>query len=54
MIIVTIICALVVALVIGLSLLTTSKGYAYKHTVDPHPDQQATEEKNEYNDKMAD
>ncbi|WP_110943284.1 YtzI protein [Virgibacillus senegalensis] len=43
-IIVSAICVVVVALIIGLSLLTTSKGYAYKHTVDPHPDDSPSQE----------
>ncbi|WP_035427266.1 MULTISPECIES: YtzI protein [Sediminibacillus] len=47
MIMVSIICVIVVALIIGLSLLTTSKGYAYKHQVDPHPDDLAEHQRNE-------
>ncbi|WP_077624077.1 YtzI protein [Sediminibacillus massiliensis] len=48
MVTVSIISVIIVALVIGLSLLTTSKGYAYKHTIDPLP--QETEEKSNNND----
>ncbi|QTM98006.1 YtzI protein [Sediminibacillus dalangtanensis] len=47
MIMVSIICVIVVALIIGLSLLTTSKGYAYKHKVDPHPDDLAEQQRDE-------
>ncbi|MFC2947856.1 YtzI protein [Virgibacillus sediminis] len=35
------------ALVLVLSLLTISKGYEYKHTIDPHPNEKNDEEKNE-------
>lgn len=34
-----------VVLVVVLSLATINKGYGYKHTVDPLPDDEATEEK---------
>jgi len=34
---------ILIVMVIVLSLITINKGYGYKHTVDPHPD----DEKNE-------
>lgn len=36
--IVWVVCGLIVAAVIGLSLFTTHKGYQYEHTIDPLPD----------------
>lgn len=42
-----IICGLIVAAVLGLSLLTTHKGYEYKHTVDPLPDDEERERNGE-------
>ncbi|MBY7142252.1 YtzI protein [Virgibacillus sp. NKC19-3] len=33
--------------VLLLSLLTLSKGYAYKHSIDPHPDEEQSEESQE-------
>lgn len=41
-----IICGVIVLAVLGLSLWTTHKGYDYKHTVDPLPDQEE-QKKNE-------
>lgn len=40
-----IICGVIVLIVLGLSLFTTHKGYQYKHTVDPLPDE--TDQKKE-------
>ena len=34
-----------VVLVVVLSLVTINKGYSFKHTVDPHPDEEADKEK---------
>lgn len=37
-----------IAIVIILSLATINKGYSYKHTIDPHPDEE-TEKKTKQN-----
>ncbi|MGJ9459470.1 YtzI protein [Oceanobacillus sp. CF4.6] len=39
-----IISVVVVAIVVGLSLVTLSKGYSYKHSVDPLPDEDKKED----------
>jgi Tfp pilus assembly protein PilO len=38
---------LVVAMVLGLSLKTLSKGYGYKHTIDPLPNSEEEEDRSE-------
>ncbi|CDQ40995.1 MULTISPECIES: YtzI protein [Virgibacillus] len=43
-IVVIIACIIVVAIVLILSLVTISKGYAYKHEIDPLPDEWETTE----------
>ncbi|MHA6253066.1 YtzI protein [Oceanobacillus sp. CAU 1775] len=35
-----------IGLVVVLSLATISKGYGYKHKIDPHPDEEIKEELN--------
>ncbi|MBP1968551.1 Ca2+/H+ antiporter [Virgibacillus natechei] len=45
--VVAIISILVVAFVLILSLVTISKGYAYKHSVDPLPDEEVQEQNSE-------
>lgn len=42
---VSIICGLIVVLVTVLSIVTTSKAYSYKHEVDPVPEDEGTDEK---------
>ena len=44
MITVIVVCIIIVAAVTGLSIWTTSKGYAYKHTVDPLPEEKEDKE----------
>lgn len=55
---VAVICVIIVIVVLILSVVTTSKAYTYKHTVDslennPYLDQDATEKEHDQNQKNA-
>jgi uncharacterized protein YpmB len=55
---VAVICIIIVIAVLILSVVTTSKAYTYKHTVDPlennpYLDQDATEQEHDQNQKNA-
>ncbi|WP_128578025.1 YtzI protein [Geobacillus sp. JS12] len=39
-----IVCLIIAAVVLVLAVVTTSKAYAYKHTVDPHPNEHGGEQ----------
>ncbi|AKM20139.1 YtzI protein [Geobacillus stearothermophilus] len=39
-----VVCLIIAAVVLALAVVTTSKAYAYKHTVDPHPNEHGSEQ----------
>jgi len=47
-----IISIVIVAIVLLLSILTISKGYSYKHTIDPAPDHKLEESLNTANEEV--
>ncbi|MDC3417101.1 YtzI protein [Aquibacillus salsiterrae] len=49
-IVVIIVCVAVTLLVLGLSIMTINKGYAYKQTIDPLPDKAEEGDKEKAND----
>ncbi|NNU85243.1 YtzI protein [Geobacillus sp. BMUD] len=38
------ICLIIAAVVLALAVITTSKAYAYKHTIDPLPNERGSEQ----------